>query len=183
MNKQWISESKRIALRPMGESDAHTVCEYRSMPDVSIFQGWTPETPQEVSDYAQKMAQREPFHVGEWYQIVIEHKIDDCVIGDIAVCIEPESGLQAELGIALNPQYQRKGLAYETVILLCDYLFTEKSLHRIYVSIDPRNSASLGLMKKIGFRQEAHHLQSFYFKGEWCDDIIMAMLSQEWPHR
>lgn len=52
--------------------------------------------------------------------------------------------------------------------------------HRIVVSVDPRNTASLRLIERIGFRKEAHFKKSYYLRGEWVDDIIYAKLKEEW---
>ena len=64
--------------------------------------------------------------------------------------------------------------------LLVKYLFTEFKLHRIHVSIDPDNMPSRKLCERIGFRQEGHLKQACYFKGQWADDVIMALLNSEW---
>lgn len=29
-------------------------------------------------------------------------------------------------------------------------------------------------------RQEAHHRESLWFRGEWVDDVIFALLDHEW---
>jgi len=164
----------------MSVDDSSAVHYYRNIPEVAIFQGWTPENPQEVSDYAIKMAKSDPFNPTDWYQLIIENSLDGQVIGDIAVCIDGESRQQAELGIALDPKFQKQGFATETVKAICQFLFSQHGLHRIHVSIDPRNTASLNLFARAGFRQEARHVESVFFKGEWCDDIVMAVLSREW---
>jgi len=44
----------------------------------------------------------------------------------VAVCIEPEASLQAELAIALVPCLQKKGLAIEAIGTICEFLFLEK---------------------------------------------------------
>ena len=178
-----VTETERLRLRAMQPQDASAVYYYRNLPDVSIFQGWTPEDEQEVKDYALQMSNRKAFSVGDWYQIIIQNKMDGQVIGDLAVCIETETKLQAELGIALDPEFQKQGFATEAIKGICDFLFSQKSLRRIHVSIDPRNTDSLNLFARVGMRQEARHIESIFFKGEWCDDIVMAVLRREWGEK
>lgn len=177
-----ITNSTRLILRRMETRDGDVVFRYRSLPDVSIFQGWTPLDGSEVEQYALQMAQRKSFEPGSWEQVVLQD-LEGQVIGDVAACIDVDTSLQAELGIALDPKFQKMGLATEAVIAICDFLFSKKSIRRIHVSIDPRNTASLNLFSRVGFRQEAHHLESLYFKGEWCDDIVMAILAKEWQRQ
>jgi len=177
--KKFKVQADRILLRTLTIEDSESLYHYRNIPEVSVFQGWTPISPKEVSDYAIAMANRETFNYGDWYQIVIQDKKRQ-VLGDLGVCIDTETNQQAELGVALDPRFQKQGFATDAVKLICKFLFTEKNIRRIHVSIDPRNTASLNLFARTGFRQEAHHIESVFFKGEWCDDIVMALLKSEW---
>ena len=159
-----VTETDRLCLRAMQPQDATAVHCYRNLPDVSIFQGWTPKDELEVKNYALQMSNKSAFSVGDWFQIIIQHKSDGQVIGDLAVFIDTETELQAELGIALDPEFQKQGYATEAVKGICDFLFSEKSLRRVHVSIDPRNTASLNLFARVGMRQEARHVESVFFK-------------------
>ena len=38
-------------------------------------------------------------------------------------------------------------------------------------------------MERVGLRREAHFRESLWFKGEWVDDVIYAMLRREWQER
>lgn len=184
---KYLKKGPRMQLRPLTVEYAKRLYDYRSQPDVMLFQGWTPESPEEVADYARLMAEREFAFPGEWYQVVLELLAEECadksIIGDVAFCIEPDHKKQAELGIALDTKFQGKGYAQEAITLLIDFLFEHFHLHRIHVSIDPNNHASRKLFSRVGFREEAHLKQAVYFKGEWVDDIVMAILKNEWQSK
>jgi putative hydrolase of HD superfamily len=87
---------------------------------------------------------------------------------------------QAEFGITLALASQGQGLASEALRALFDYLFSELNLHRVTGSVDPRNTASMALLARVGMRQEGLHLESFWSKGEWTDDAVFALLAREW---
>jgi len=53
--------------------------------------------------------------------------------------------------------------------------------HRITASVDPDNTASLQLMERIGLRKEGHFVKSLFWKNKWVDDVIYAVLREEWP--
>ena len=53
--------------------------------------------------------------------------------------------------------------------------------HRVYASVDPRNKPSMALLERVGMRKEAYLRQSLFWKGEWVDDVIYALLRSEWP--
>jgi len=183
-NRKLLATSERLVLRPLEPKDGKRLYEYRNQPDVMLFQGWTPESEKEVVDYAKLMAQREFAAPGEWYQVVLElspkEEQSKPVIGDVAFCIEPEMKKQAELGIAIDTAFHGKGYAQEAIKALTGYLFERFDLHRIHVSIDPENAPSRKLFKRIGFREEGHLKKATFFKGEWVDDVIMAVLKTEW---
>jgi len=137
------------------------------------------------------MRTRSPCEAGHWYQVAIEltensqEGLNDkgTVIGDVAFCIDTETQKQSELGIALDTAFQGKGYAQEAVRGLVDFLFSTFKLHRIHVSVDTENTASRKLCERIGFRQEAHLVKAIFFKGEWRDDVVMAMLGSEWENK
>ena len=84
-----------------------------------------------------------------------------------------------ELGITLAPSAQGQGYATETVQALLRYLFADLEKHRVTASVDPRNTASVALFERVGMRREAHHIKSYRLRGEWVDDVILAMLREE----
>lgn len=129
----------RLRLRVMTARDAATVQRYRRHADVALYQDWTPETVGEVEDYALKMQDFGDDIHGHWIQVVIEClslPMED-IVGDVAFCIDTETKAQAELGIALDPEYQKNGYGLEAVKMLVTYLFDHHKLHRIHVAIDP----------------------------------------------
>lgn len=114
---------------------------------------------------------------GTWLQLAICLK-DDLVIGDIGIHFLEDA--QVEIGYTITPDHQGNGYATEAVRAVMDYLFSILMKHRITESVDPDNMASVRLLEKIGFRKEAHFIQSFRMGEEWRDNVIFAMLSNEW---
>jgi hypothetical protein len=45
-----------------------------------------------------------------------------------------------------------------------------------------KNAASIALLEKIGMRKEAHFKQSVWIDGRWEDDVIYAVLNDEWKY-
>jgi RimJ/RimL family protein N-acetyltransferase len=66
---------------------------------------------------------------------------------------------------------------------LLGYLFGPLQRHRVFASVDPRNKASVALPQRVGMRQEAHVRESLWFKGQWADDVVFAVLAREWSGR
>ena len=91
--------------------------------------------------------------------------------------VGPE-GVQVEVGFTIDPAHQRKGLASDAVSALLTWLFGELGKHRVLASTDPSNSASIALLTNLGFRQEAHHHQSYRFCGAWVDRFFEELVPQ-----
>lgn len=61
--------------------------------------------------------------------------------------------------------------------LLVGYLFA-RGKHRITACCDARNAASAAVLERM--RREGHLRQSTWVKGEWTDDLLYALLREEW---
>jgi RimJ/RimL family protein N-acetyltransferase len=172
--------TERLVLRDLAASDAPRVFAYRSHPEVSRFQSWGTESDDEISSYIANLSTMEPGAPGAWYQLSIELRSSGELIGDCGFRVLDSDPRQAEVGIALAPECQSKGYAAEALRALLHYLFVKLDKHRTFASVDPRNVRSTRLMQRLGMRKEAHFVQSLWFKGEWVDDMIFAMLASDW---
>jgi RimJ/RimL family protein N-acetyltransferase len=61
-----------------------------------------------------------------------------------------------------------------------DLGFGELGLNRVVARLDPRNENSAKLAVRLGMRQEAHFVRNEIFKGEWTDELVYAVLADEW---
>jgi RimJ/RimL family protein N-acetyltransferase len=61
--------------------------------------------------------------------------------------------------------------------------FDGLGLHRIVGRLDARNTASARVLEKLGMRREAHFVSNEYLKGEWTDELVYALLDEEWRAR
>lgn len=171
--------TERLILRKMTPEDREAIFRYRSDADTNRFQSWIPETSGEVEEFIKNHIK--DFNVpGTWFQLLIAEKDSGSVIGDIGVHFIGSDGQQAELGITVSKEYHHKGYASEALKGIIGYLFQEFGKHRITASVDPRNTASMKLMERVGFRKEGHFIKSLFWKNEWADDVIFALLKDEW---
>jgi RimJ/RimL family protein N-acetyltransferase len=85
-----------------------------------------------------------------------------------------------EIGYVLHPAHTGRGYATEAIRALLPLAFDELRLHRLFARLDARNSASAKVCRRLGMRQEAHLRENEWFKGEWTDEIVFALLAHEW---
>ena len=105
------------------------------------------------------------------------------VIGDVDIQLKSAANAQATIGWAMHPDFQGRGYAAEAAGALLDLAFDTVGLHRVYAELDPRNAASAALCVRLGMRHEAHLVDELFFKGEWGDTDVYAVLDREWAAR
>jgi len=117
---------------------------------------------------------------GAWLQIAIE--TDGRLIGDVAVHVHVhvhgDDPRQATVGFTLAAHAQGRGFATEALRAVMS-LFTKHGVRRICAECDTRNVRSAALLERVGMRREAHHRKSTWWKGEWTDEYVYAVLAED----
>jgi RimJ/RimL family protein N-acetyltransferase len=173
----------RLILRRLALPDCAAILAYRGLPEVARYQSWeNPDLPS-IRALIEQMIGLEPDTPGTWLQLGITLRESGNLIGDCGLHFPADEPRQAEFGITLSPAFQKRGYALEALKAVLAYFFATLGKHRVYASVDPENSASIALLERAGLHKEAHFRQSLWFKGRWVDDVIFAILEQEWKIR
>jgi RimJ/RimL family protein N-acetyltransferase len=172
----------RLILRPIRIDDADLIFNYRSDTFVNQYQGWIPKSVEEVRDFINYKVSFEITLPGTWYQFVILQKDNGNLIGDIGIHFLNVDDFQVEIGCTLDKHYHNSGFATEALTSTIGFLFNKLNKRRIIASIDPRNDSSIKLMERLGFRKEAHFKESILINNEWVDDLVYAVLKDEWSN-
>lgn len=130
---------------------------------------------QELTKLFVKQAQESP---RTSYQLAIEHKADGKFIG--TVCLRLEEDRQASMGCGLSRDYQGSGLIQEAAYALVSYGFNQLNVHRVYAETISLNRAAIRLCRSLGMKQEAHFRENRFFKQQWWDTVVMAVLHKDW---
>ena len=173
-------ETPRLRLRQLVIADLEALVAYRSLPQVSQWQTWSDYDAVRRQQLIADAGRHAPFTPGQWFQLAVQEHAQGRLIGDLYLQLD-NRGDQAQLGYTFDPQFWGRGLASEAVRALLGYGFTAAGLHRVQATTDPRNTASIRLLQRLGFRQEAHFRQSLWFKGHWAADLVFGVLASEWP--
>ena len=175
-----IIQTQRLILRPIDLKDRIEVYKYRSNPEISQHLSFVPKSLDHVDHLISKNPKE--FNLPEtWFQLVIVLKeTTNEVIGDIGIRFFGKENKQVELGYTLSHLHQNKGFASEAIGNVIDFLFTDLNKHRIVLSIDPENKASIKLAVRLGFREEGNFVKSLFFKNQWVDDLVYALLKEDW---
>lgn len=89
----------------------------------------------------------------------------------------------AYVGYWIDQRWAGQGLMPEAVVVLARFAFEEQGLHRIQISIIPRNRSSRRVVEKLGLRNEGVALRYLEINGVWEDHVRYALTAEEWDAR
>jgi RimJ/RimL family protein N-acetyltransferase len=177
-------ETERLRVRLMTPADVDAVHAYESREDVAIYQLFEPRTRAEVAERVTKYVRADRIGaVGDYFQLAVERRDDGTVIGDLFFMLKSLDGLGAEIGWTFHPDHQGRGFATEAATAVLRLAFECLGVHRVYAELDPRNTRSVALCRRLGMQEEGWFRQDMWFKGAWADTGIYAMLASDFPSR
>ncbi len=89
----------------------------------------------------------------------------------------------AYVGYWIDESRAGNGFMGESVAAVFRFAFEDLGLHRLQVSIIPRNTASRGVVDKLGLRSEGIAERYIEINGSWEDHIRYAITAEEWTER
>jgi [ribosomal protein S5]-alanine N-acetyltransferase len=89
----------------------------------------------------------------------------------------------AYAGYWIDEAHAGHGYTAEALVLLMQFAFEQLHLHRVQISIIPRNHRSRRVVEKLKIRDEGIALRYLEINGVWEDHIRYAMTSEEWEER
>ncbi len=105
---------------------------------------------------------------------------DDKAVGSVgAFRQENIHGRTAELGYYIAEEYWGRGIATEAVKQICDHVFENSDIIRIYAEPFASNLASCRVLEKAGFRYEGTLRSNAVKNGEVRDMKIYSLLKTE----
>ncbi len=89
----------------------------------------------------------------------------------------------AYVGYWIDEEMAGNGYIPEGVVMVTKFAFEELRLHRVQISIVPRNLASRRVVEKLGLRNEGLAERYLEINGTWEDHIRYAVTAEEWQER
>jgi RimJ/RimL family protein N-acetyltransferase len=174
-------DTVRLTLRPFVAEDLDALHAYQKLPEVARY------LYNEARDLAataevlkRRMAVTALESPGDILVLAVVLRDTGELIGEVNLAWLSAEHRQGEFGFVFNPAFHGKGYAGEAAVEMLRLGFEGLGLHRIIGRCDGRNTASTKLQARLGLRREAHFVQNELVKGEWSDEIVYAMLEEEW---
>jgi [ribosomal protein S5]-alanine N-acetyltransferase len=110
--------------------------------------------------------------------------VDGQLAGEINLSIVQRGPFQSSyVGYWIDEAQAGNGYMPEALVLLCRAAFEDLRLHRVQISIIPRNTASRRVVEKLGIRDEGVAQRYLEINGVWEDHIRYAITVEEWEQR
>lgn len=148
-----IGETKRCYLREFSMSDMDALVELYNKPGVTDFI-------EPLYDYDEEKKYQQDYikymygyyEYGMW---LVFEKYTGRLIGRAGLEFrEFDQGTRLEMGYVIAPEYQRQGYATEICSFIEQYAWGHTDFDNILCLVDEENTASINLLKKLGFSCE-----------------------------
>ncbi|WP_419943709.1 GNAT family N-acetyltransferase [Candidatus Poriferisodalis sp.] len=181
--------TERLELRPLVPSDFAQWNEVRERCRVWLSK-WEPRPPAGAPDPSRdpqafsnrcRMRERErslgtAFDFGLWH--------DGWFCGEINISHVARGAFQsAHVGYWIDVRMAGKGLVAEGLMAVFEFAFEQAGLHRVQISIMPRNANSLRVVDKLGLRSEGIAQSYIQIAGVWEDHERFGLTLEEWSTR
>ena len=176
--------TERLLLRPITDDDFADLYAFQSDPDVTRYVSYDARDPDGMrAALESKKRDVAVANDGDRLSLAVTVPPDPVVIGEMNLFLQDTANRMAEIGYVFHPGYQGRGYALEAAREMLRVGFEDLGMHRMTARCDARNTASWKLMEKLGMRREAAFVRGEFFKGEWADLLVYAMLEEEWAAR
>ncbi len=171
--------ASRVSLRWVSEEDVDAL--YRIFSNAEVMRYWS--TPP-LADRNAAIELLQEIHDGFRLQTSLKwgiaRRTDDALIGTTTLFNLDLDNHRAEIGYGLDRAHWGKGYMNEALQALLVYAFEELALHRIEADVDPRNSASIKTVERLGFQPEGYLRERWQVNGEIQDSLFYGLLRPDW---
>jgi RimJ/RimL family protein N-acetyltransferase len=117
--------------------------------DATVPDGWTDTIPaRERLEQLAADPSEQP-----WLVRAVVLRAPRRVVGNVGFHGPPDDQGRVEIGYGIVPAQRRQGYAREAIAGLTDWAFATGEARVCVASVSPRNTASLALVRSLGFRQ------------------------------
>lgn len=175
-------DTDRLFLRGISAADVDRFYEIYSNPEVMRY--WSaPPLPDRDAAAEQVAEIQNLFERREMLKWGIALRTDNKLIGTVTLFHPDFTHRRVELGYALGRDYWGRGYMQETLVAVLDFAFDVLAMHRLEADVDPRNSASIQALERMGFQREGYLRERWHVNGEIQDAYFYGLLKPDWEQQ
>ena len=169
----------RIRLRTIHDSDFDQI--FAIFSDPKVMRYWSTPPLRSIDQVRALMKEIETGNEeGSMLKWGVALKSTDTVIGTVTLFNLDLTHGRAEVGYAQAQAYWGHGYIHEALQALLTYAFEEMKLRRIEADADPRNTASIKTLERLGFKKEGFLRERWHVDGEIQDAFFYGLLERDW---
>jgi RimJ/RimL family protein N-acetyltransferase len=157
-----LLSTKRLRLRRASAADLDALHAIMADPETMRYWSTTPHADRDVTSAFLASIIPGPDSHGD--EFIIEQ--EGTLIGKIGIW------RSSEIGFILGRPFWGKGFATEALTVFIDYAFAHVTDH-LTADVDPRNRASLALLRRTGFAETGRAERTWNIAGEWSDSVYL----------
>lgn len=174
-----VIKTSRLVLRWTSEDDIDSIYEIFSDPQVMRYWSVTPLMNREAAAQMQREIAEGNLKESAWkWGLALSDSnklIGTCTLFNLNL-----SNGRAEIGYAMGRPYWGNGYMNEALQALVKHAFDVVQLRRLEADVDPRNTASIRTLERLGFQREGYLRERWHVGGEIQDALFYGLLKREW---
>lgn len=172
-------QTARLTLQLVSERNLPGLLAVHSVDEVCRYLPFA--TWQDMEDAKRWYARASDRHrEGGAIQWVVIERDSGTVCGMCLLFNYESSHARAEVGYSLGRDFWGRGMAREALSAVLVHGFDTLGLYRLEARVDSRNSASAGLLRRLGFKHEGCLRRRDQLKDERVDVDYFGLLRPEW---
>jgi RimJ/RimL family protein N-acetyltransferase len=174
-----IFQGQRVRLRAVEPTDWEVHYQWDFDTDSARLSSdiWFPQSRETTRAWAEEQSKRRPDD--DIFRFQIERLDGGELVGTLNIHTTNLRCGTFMYGIAIMPEYRRKGYASEAIWLAVRYMFQERRYQKVTAEVYSFNEASARLHERMGFTLEGRLRQMIYTGGEYHDALIYGLTKEE----
>jgi RimJ/RimL family protein N-acetyltransferase len=188
VNNIW--KGKIVQLRNLRPEDADIVAGLPHESESISFAGGIVEFPrgsaEPIRNFFANVSQRnQEIEInGGNVRLAIEPLLEPRWVGTVGL---HDSNMRLKMGtldVWVSPSYEQgQGYGGDATLIMLNYAFNELGFQRVGLEVYAPNVKAAGLYRKLGFVEEGRLRRTYFYKGEYYDQLIMSMLAEEFREK
>jgi len=183
MNDFPIQKTERLLLREFRPTDAAAVFDSLSQEAATKYINRGPmQSLEEAEKLVEVRASLFERGIGIRWAITLREN-PDYLIGSCGYYKMDQGNHSVETGYDLHPTFWRQGLMTEALTAVINFAYSDQFffyLNRIQALTYVDNQASIGLLMKLGFREEGLRREAGYWENQYHDLRSFSLLQRDW---
>jgi RimJ/RimL family protein N-acetyltransferase len=171
--------TERLLLRAFTTDDFDDLWAIMRLPEVARHMLWAARDRDQAREALARMVSETALEKDGDY-VTLAAVAGETVIGYVELGLRSAEHQQGEIGYVFHPAHHGRGYATECARTMLRLGFEQVGMHRVIGRCSAHNTASAGVLRRLGMRQEAHFVDLRKVGGEWREELVFAILDREW---